>query len=82
MDRNTLLHDLTEVERLMVLGQAQLADQEARIAEIDCNSDERQEAVEALAELKAMQDLYEQRRDLILREILAPTPFRRSAPGA
>jgi hypothetical protein len=72
MDRNTLLHDLAETERDLALGEAELAEQQTRIAELDHEGQDRWAALDALAELKVAQEAHEKRRELILRALSAP----------
>jgi len=75
MDRNMLLHDLAEVEQRIALGEAELADQQALIADLD--HDDQDRSVAALAELREAQNLHERRRELILRALSTPASRRK-----
>ena len=67
-----LLHDLAEAERHIALGKAEIADQQALIAELDLDGHDRWEALDALAKLRLIQEAHERRRELILRAHSAP----------
>ena len=77
MDRNMLLHDLAEVEQRIALGEAELADQQALIADLDHDDQDRSVAIDALAELREAQNLHERRRELILRALSTPASRRK-----
>jgi hypothetical protein len=69
MHRNALLRVLADVEQRLALCEAELADRNARLVELDRAGQDRWEANQAIAGLRTTQEGHERRRGLILRAL-------------
>jgi hypothetical protein len=71
MDREALLEQLAHTERLIALGEVDLAKQQSLVAEMDRDGRDATQARKILATLRDTQTLHEQDRERLLRDLSA-----------